>query len=234
MTTTKTRWLIVGPACLALCLALWPALWPAHVLAQDGQWQSHDEAGVTAYLQGDYAEAERQFAAAVRTAKGFGPQDPRLAQSLNGLAELYRVQGRYDDAERLHKRALAIREAAIGAEHPDVVQSLNNLAEVYRVQGRYAETESLRKRALAIEKKAAAQGGLWTRSMAAGVAAFQQGSYPEAEKQLAAAVKSAEGFGPQDLRSATSLNNLALLYDAQGRYAEAVPLYQRSRAIVEY
>ncbi len=32
---------------------------------------------------------------------------------------------------------------------------------------------------------------------------------------------------------ASSLNNLALLYKAQGHYAEAEPLYQRSLAIVE-
>lgn len=31
----------------------------------------------------------------------------------------------------------------------------------------------------------------------------------------------------------TSLNNLALLYHAQGNYAEAEPLYKRSLAIVE-
>ncbi len=32
---------------------------------------------------------------------------------------------------------------------------------------------------------------------------------------------------------AASLNNLALLYQAQGHYAEAEPLYQRSLAIKE-
>ncbi len=32
---------------------------------------------------------------------------------------------------------------------------------------------------------------------------------------------------------ATSLNNLAGLYQAQGKYAEAEPLYQRSLAIME-
>ncbi len=31
---------------------------------------------------------------------------------------------------------------------------------------------------------------------------------------------------------ATSFNNLALLYDAQGKYAEAEPLYKRSLAIL--
>ncbi len=32
---------------------------------------------------------------------------------------------------------------------------------------------------------------------------------------------------------AQSLNNLALLYDAQGKYADAEPLYKRALAIVE-
>ena len=33
--------------------------------------------------------------------------------------------------------------------------------------------------------------------------------------------------------TATSLNNLAVLYRAQGKYAEAEPLYQRALAIYE-
>ncbi len=37
-------------------------------------------------------------------------------------------QGRYAEAEPLYRRALAIREQALGPEHPDVATSLNNLA----------------------------------------------------------------------------------------------------------
>jgi tetratricopeptide (TPR) repeat protein len=58
--------------------------------------------------------------------------------SLNNLAELYRIQGQYPEAEPLYKRSLAIREKAQGADHPDVAESLNNLAELYRAQGQYA------------------------------------------------------------------------------------------------
>ena len=36
-------------------------------------------------------------------------------------------QGKYDEAEPLCKRALAIDEKALGAEHPDVAAGLNNL-----------------------------------------------------------------------------------------------------------
>ena len=58
------------------------------------------------------------------------PIIPTSRVSLNNLAELYRNQGRYADAEPLHKRSLAIREKALGPDHPDVAQSLNNLAAV--------------------------------------------------------------------------------------------------------
>ncbi len=42
-----------------------------------------------------------------------------------------------------------------------------------------------------------------------------------------------EDFGHDDPTTATLLNNLALLYKAQGRYAETEPLYKRSLAIKE-
>jgi tetratricopeptide (TPR) repeat protein len=53
----------------------------------------------------------------------------------------------------LHKRALAIREKALGPDHPDVANSLNNLARLYQDQHRYADAEPLHKRALAITEK---------------------------------------------------------------------------------
>src|SRR5262249_14182367 len=56
------------------------------------------------------------------------PDHPDVAVSLNNLAELYGVQGRFADAEPLHKRSLAIREKTLGPDHPLVGQSLNNLA----------------------------------------------------------------------------------------------------------
>ena len=76
-----------------------------------------------------------------------------VAISLNNLAELYRNQGKYDEAEPLYQRALAIREKSLGSDHPDVATSLNNLAVLYSDQGRYDEAEPLYQRALAIREK---------------------------------------------------------------------------------
>ncbi len=146
MTIHKANWLLVGLVCLAL--------WPAHGLAQGGQWESYITAGQQAYQQADYAEAEKQFEAALKEAEAFGPDDVRLATSFDNLATIYRAQGKFGKAEPLAKRALAIVEKALGPEHPHVSTSLNNLAELYRAQGRYEAAKPLYKRALAIREKA--------------------------------------------------------------------------------
>jgi Tfp pilus assembly protein PilF len=39
--------------------------------------------------------------------KALGPDHPSVALALNDLAELYKEQGRYADADPLYKRALA-------------------------------------------------------------------------------------------------------------------------------
>jgi len=73
----------------------------------------------------------------------------------------------------------------------------------------------------------------WKKHMDAADEAYRQGHYGDAEKSIKAALKEAERFGPQDLRLGTTLNNLASLYEAQGKYAEAEPLDKRALAIEE-
>ena len=77
------------------------------------------------------------------------------------------------------------------------------------------------------------QSSPWDTYMDAGTKAYQQGNYPEAERQFKGAVKEAEGFGLEAPRLTTSLNDLGALYRAQGKYAEAEPLLKRSLAILE-
>ena len=109
--------------------------------------------GQKAYQQGHYDEAQRNFESALKEAEQFGSDDARLATSLNDLASVYKAQGKYAEAEPLHKRALAIREKALGPEHPDVAKRFNNLALLYHVQGRYAEAEAFYMLALSIDEK---------------------------------------------------------------------------------
>ena len=49
---------------------------------------------------------------------------------LDNLALLYENQSRYEAAEPLYKRALAVWQKALGPDHPLVAQSINNLADL--------------------------------------------------------------------------------------------------------
>ena len=75
-------WLL---ACMG-CLMLW--MTPAQA-----SWEAYQQAGEAASSRGDYRTARRMFLAAVREARHFGPQDPRLDISLNKLALLRTARG---------------------------------------------------------------------------------------------------------------------------------------------
>ncbi len=81
------------------------------------------------------------------------PNDPHVAESLNNLAVLYLIQGKYAEAEPLHKRALAIREKALGPKHPHVSESLDNYADLLRKMNRESEAGKMEARAKAIRAK---------------------------------------------------------------------------------
>ena len=70
-----------------------------------------------------------------------------MAQSLNNLAEIYRVQGKYAQAEPLYKRSLKILEKALGKDHPHVANVCENMANRYRQIGKEDEVAILETRA---------------------------------------------------------------------------------------
>ena len=142
LTAPRRFWSVIG-----LCVLLLSVQAPA----QSTSWEVSNAAGIQAYRQARYAQAEEAWLAALKEAESFGPQDPRLATSLDNLGVLYAWQSRYAEAEPLYRRALAIDEKALGPVHPRVATRLNNLAVLYASQSRYAESEPLHQRALAIE-----------------------------------------------------------------------------------
>ena len=143
--------LTITTAFLLLLLATPP------VFAQGAgiEWDILNQELMELYLTGKYDRAVVVAKKALEVAeKNVGPNHPDVAQSLNNLAELYRIQGQYAEAEPLYKRALAIDEKALGPNHSVVATDLNNVALLYYTQGQYAEAEPLLKRALAIDEKA--------------------------------------------------------------------------------
>jgi tetratricopeptide (TPR) repeat protein len=127
-------------------LRLITALWLIAFLsrAADAQQSLTDEIEalnkkVTVLIQkGLYADAIPQAQKILAdTEHKRGPNQPDVVTSLTRLAELYRKQCRYAEAEPLYYRALTIEEEAIGFEHPSVAAILNDLAVLLIDEGRY-------------------------------------------------------------------------------------------------
>ena len=65
-----------------------------------------------------------------------------MAETVANFAVLNQDQGKHEEAEALQKRALSIRETALGRDHPDIARNLNDLAVTYDNQGKRGEAES--------------------------------------------------------------------------------------------
>jgi tetratricopeptide (TPR) repeat protein len=139
---------------------------------------------------------------------------------LDSLADLYRAQGRYAEAELLSKevqqaggegqllsqiaeqlkniseqlseKTLEQARNSLGVRDPRTLTLVNKLAILYQQQGRYAEAEPLFKEALQARR---------------------------------------EVLGPRHPDTLQSLNNLAAFYRAQSRDSEAEPLLKEARSI---
>ncbi|CAI5961840.1 unnamed protein product [Closterium sp. NIES-65] len=88
--------------------------------------------------EGRLQDAERYLQRAIEEAKaGFGPSDPHVASSCNNLAELYRVMGEWEAAERLFQEA-AERLRAVEMPLP-LAATLHNLGGLYLQQAQLGQ-----------------------------------------------------------------------------------------------
>ena len=118
--------------------------------AEEDRWRAQHEVAVMALQQGRYPEAASLFLVAVQQAEKFGTQDIRLAESLNGLAQVYRYQQNHVEAEPRARQSLKILEDELGALHAGLIPSLVNLGGITRATGKYAEAEQVYRRILSI------------------------------------------------------------------------------------
>jgi CHAT domain-containing protein len=164
--------------------------------------------------------------------------DTRLDEAQSALEAGAKLKdaGQYTQAVPLVERALALREAVLGATHPGVASCLNALGDLHWWQGKYARAEPLLQHSLDIREAALGRGHPDVASSLNSLANLYTdlGFYPRAAPlyERALAIREAAlGRGHPDV--ASSLSNLARLYQFQGLYRRAEPLYQRALAIRE-
>ncbi len=140
------------------------------------------------------------------------------------------------EATEAGQRALSIFENEDGLESPDVANLCNLLSEAAQAQGQYATAEAHARRAWVVMEKLtgrcqgpeadAIRGQALGRL---GVALRAAGRYKEAGSWLVRALEYAESTG-QGLPAA--LNDLGLLYQHTGNFAECEQLFRRALALV--
>ncbi len=195
------------------------------------------QAGDFLYVHGFYPQSQslHEQALAIRE-QALGSEHPAVAESLNALAVIARIQGDYEQAEKFHRQALAIREKALGPNHPATGASLNNLGVLYRSQGKYEQAEPLLKRALSISEQSLGSEHSDTLFTFINLAKLylEQRKYEQAEQLLQQALATSERVLETGHSLIThNLSLLARLSYEQGNYEQAETLWKRALAIIE-
>lgn len=171
---------------------------------------------------GRYADAEAAYLEALRSHE--------TSTTLSNLADLYRTQGKLQQALPVAERAVRI------AGEARLVFSLQTLALIHRAAGDLDEAGALYRQALA---KSIAQNGANHPATAAvennlADIAVKLGHYAEAEQMARKATASLEhSLGPAHPRVAVAATNLAQALRMQEKYAEAERQYERALEILE-
>jgi tetratricopeptide (TPR) repeat protein len=191
--------------------------------------------GSSRFESGNLSEAKALFERVVASRERLDrPSDPVLADALNHLAFVYRLQDRPSEAETLYRRALAIFRNTSRTDQTAAVT--NNLGIVVLRLGRWKEARSLFLEAIALWRK---QPGPDSPEFASGLtnlAVLYQSrhDFGKAEPLLKRAMEIDRSvFLPDHPRIALDLSNWATFLAARKHYPEAESALLRSLQMFE-
>jgi tetratricopeptide (TPR) repeat protein len=67
---------------------------------------------------------------------------------MSNLAKVLSDRGKYEEAEKMHRQELAVRERVLGKEHPDTLMAIYCLAHLLASQTNFVEADTLYERAI--------------------------------------------------------------------------------------
>ncbi len=183
----------------------------------------------------DQAIADGRRALQIRE-RNYGPDDPRVATTLNNLSLALRGAGEFEEAAAMGERVLELREQILGPDHPRTTTAINNLGLVYKKMGRLDRAEELYLRALEIRTRTLGElhprvGTIYNNL--AGVY-FERGDLDLAEGTYRQGARDHRGHPrTRSPRRGPSPSGLSLVANARGRHAEVERLSLRDLAIRE-
>jgi tetratricopeptide (TPR) repeat protein len=197
--------------------------------------ESLNHLGDVLTLQAAYDDAARNYEEALALQRA-QPQNPQaralLAKGQFGLGVVFYQQGRYPEAERLLRDALATQKTLLGETHGDIARTLQNLSKVAEAAGNLEAAIPLMQSALDMQRKV--RGKLPHPDVAEelndlGYMRQQNGEYAAAEALfLESLAMKRVLLGEKHPEIAMGLNNLAYLFQDKGDLKRAEATYREA------
>jgi len=147
---------------------------------------------------------------AERVGKGMTNQPAVEAELRSLIGRLYFEIGNYDQAEAMHRAALAINRKLFGPESKETAASLNDLGLALWKEGNFAEAESTHREALGIRRRLFENADVATSLNNLATVYRHQRRFPEAEALIQEALEIRQKvFGNESLEVADSLHNFS-------------------------
>jgi tetratricopeptide (TPR) repeat protein len=183
---------------------------------------------VVGYQQSRFAEARRWATAAESVLNRMGGHDLLRAWLCNDLGAVIEMEGHREEALKLHRQAIMLKEQVLGKRHPDVAISEANLAIALHSMGQHEEALQHLEKSIAIEKDGLGAGhpDLALQLNNRGEILRMLGRYGDARASLEQARSIWEReLGPDNAWLAYALTGIGETLLAEGRANEAlVPL----------
>jgi tetratricopeptide (TPR) repeat protein len=164
-----------------------------------------------------------------------GPHNPQTWAAMREAALVHRWEGRYEEAERLARRAVSLCDETLGPESPTLASHLLTLARVVPDSGGwgvFGQAEQLARRSLVLQELDPTRDeGTYARALhAVGFYCILGGRFSEAEERYATALGIYRRLNDA-YDEAWLLRDLAILHDLAGSYIKAENAY---RVALEY
>jgi len=191
-----------------------------------------DKVGLFHQQQGKYVSAHQEISEAydiLREQNGeFATATLAILNDLTGaLAHL----GKFEEAEKIGRRALQGNEKVHGVEHLITLRSANGLATVFKRRSKYVLAEDMYRRALKRSEKLLGAGHRHTLTILDNLASVlsDQGQLEAAEELHRQALEGREKvLGPEHPGTLNSVHNLALVLKDQQKYKAAEEMARRA------
>ena len=177
---------------------------------------------------GILADAQHHYENALKLRESsLGAHNPASLKAATELGGLYRVQGKYPQAESLLQKTVDQYRKLPALPPQERIKAMDALSTVLIAEAKFPQAESLLNEALQSARRALPPQHPATLNLMLGLTGlyFRQGKFAEAEPLLIKVLDiRTQTLGPEHPITLSTVNNLGVLYQREGKYAQAQPL----------